>query len=108
MSNGVKSLITSIREHEAAQAVAKKQNEKVLPIVQSLLVNLDSFNFGKEDMDLKKRLESVAEKLLSFSVDDISRDTLEECRKESAAVLSELEVRYRTRLEAYATRQNIN
>lgn len=102
----IKDLVKQIREHEASQTVARKSNERALPSLKLLLMDIQSFNFGKEDMDLKQRMEVVAEQVNKLDESNISKADKEKLRKECAEVLEELVVRYKGRMEAHASRQN--
>lgn len=102
----VKRLIDQIREYENKATYAKMTNEKELPHLKYLLSSLDEFGFGEEDLDLKRRLEVVALTVQGLEVVGITNEILEECRKEASAIRDELVLRYRDRMEAYASRQS--
>lgn len=104
--NQNRDLVSRIREYEANVSVARKTNERSLPIIQALLSDLDRFNFGKEDLDLKQTLVECHKKFQQLTPDNISPEVLDELREKIFGVRTELADRYSERLDRYASRQS--
>lgn len=102
----VRNLIAQIREYEQNATFARKTNERELPLLQSLVSDIDRFSFGNEDLDLKQRFYKVSEKINSLEVSSITAEVLDECRVEVNDIRDTLVKRYRDRMEAYASRQH--
>lgn len=102
----IRDLVAAIREHEVGQSVARKANERSIPALKILLANIDSYGFGKEDLDLKQRMEEIAEKVRSLDTENITQVQLDQLRREASNVMEDLTVRYKGRMEAHASRQS--
>lgn len=98
-------LIQKIREHESNADFARRTNEKELPNLKFLVSDIDKFDFGNEDLDLKQRLAKVAKSIEGLEVIGITAEVLEEYRLEVSSIKDTLVQRYRERMDAYATRQ---
>ena len=104
--SATKDLVARIREYEASSSVDRLTNEKALPVVQSILNDIDRFEFGAEDLDIRQSLLKCAEKAKTLKPDSITPEDLDELLQGVSSAQEEIIRRYSERMERYASRQS--